>query len=297
MLVSLYVFRSLSDSNISNVLLLLVEKLSFSHLFLLAIFLVPLNYYLESLKWHFLVKKVQPFTFFQAFSGVLAGMAASFATPGGLGDYFGRILHASPGSREKLPAILLMCRMSQMVLTLFFGSLCIIFLLTYNKILASGLVWIGAACAISFSLSVIIFIYRIRIVNYILKKQVGLKLKKYVEVAATFSSKEIGQLFFLAFIRHMIFILQFVLLLSWFGVSDDYFLLFLGVNFIFLCKSILPVFFELGAREYAAVIFFSFFGLAVEPALLACLMLWLLNIVVPSLAGLPFLLRLKASAS
>lgn len=295
-LLSLYIFWTLRETNILFLISLLSEKaLSDSLLFFLPFLLIGANYGVESLKWQLLVSRIQSFTFYQAVSGVLAGMAASFATPGGVGDYFGRVLSSVPGSRVKLPAVLLMCRLAQMLITVIFGSASLLILFVYNHFVPEYLQLLSWISVFSFFLISLGFVFRVRVVKLVSGTKMGNHLTRFIQVIAGFSGKEISSLFFLAFIRHTLYVVQFILLLHLFGASGELSFLFLAVNFIFLCKSFLPVFFELGAREYAAVLFFSFFSFPVEPALIACLVLWFFNIVIPSLAGLPFLLNLKSS--
>ena len=74
------------------------------------------------------------------------------------------------------------------------------------------------------------------------------------------------------------------------------FLSFSGGTYIFLAKSVLPTInflSDLGIREYAAVTFFEKFNVPLVPTLSASLTLWILNILIPTLGGIPWMLSLK----
>ena len=74
--------------------------------------------------------------------------------------------------------------------------------------------------------------------------------------------------------------------------------LWAGVALVFFAKSAIPqvTLGDLGVREGAAVFFLGAYGVAPAAALDASLALFALNLVLPSLAGVPLLLRLRLQA-
>jgi uncharacterized membrane protein YbhN (UPF0104 family) len=69
----------------------------------------------------------------------------------------------------------------------------------------------------------------------------------------------------------------------------------MGVAFVFLVKSVIPTLFDLGVREFSAVYFFSKFGFSPEPVMISSLILWIVNILIPSLVGTFLVFDLKIS--
>ncbi|MEX2590199.1 MAG: hypothetical protein WD334_08335, partial [Chitinophagales bacterium] len=62
-------------------------------LFLLgALFLMPVNWILESLKWKMLMQRIEPLTFTNSFRSVLSGVTFTMFTPNRIGEYAGRFL-------------------------------------------------------------------------------------------------------------------------------------------------------------------------------------------------------------
>ncbi|MEQ9166951.1 MAG: hypothetical protein RLO12_11885, partial [Fulvivirga sp.] len=61
-------------------------------LLLLVILLMPVNWFIEGLKWKIIAGKIVHLSKWQAFKGILSGLTIGFATPHGIGDYLGRIM-------------------------------------------------------------------------------------------------------------------------------------------------------------------------------------------------------------
>ena len=129
----------------------------------------------------------------------------------------------------------------------------------------------------------------------------GLKrFRKYFDIISQYSYQEIVFLLGLAFLRYIIFALQFYLLLYFFGVSTDHLLLIAGVTWTLFAKSSIPSFnflSDLGVREFSALYFFSYYSVDNTLVLLASFTLWCLNLLIPALIGLAGLLRMKIFAA
>ena len=62
--------------------------------------------------------------------------------------------------------------------------------------------------------------------------------------------------------------------------------IFVAVPAVFALKTLLPIsFLDLGVREAAAVLVFSALNVAEEPALVASILVFALNVLLPALAG------------
>jgi hypothetical protein len=88
----------------------------------------------------------------------------------------------------------------------------------------------------------------------------------------------------------MIFGLQYFLLLIIFIPELPVYIILGGVACIFLMKTIIPsVLGALGIREVSGMLYFGVFGIEPEMIILPSLMIWFFNVVIPSIAGIPFL--------
>lgn len=260
-------------------------------IFIAVLFLLPVNWGLEAVKWKLLVSNNGKFSFTESLKGVLTGVALGFATPHGLGDYFGRILQLNIHDREKLVGSVLLTRLSQFSVTLIFGlfSFLYFFHLRFNEDpLISYLI-------VSISLFALVLFFGLLTFHhqFLMILKLFPFIWKYCRALEDYSRADIFRIFLFSILRYLVFSLQFVLLLFIFNVSNDPWILFLGVNFVFLAKSIIPTLFELGVREYAAVYFFSAFALSDYDIVQASLCLWIINLLFPAIIGMFLVFKLK----
>jgi uncharacterized membrane protein YbhN (UPF0104 family) len=106
---------------------------------------------------------------------------------------------------------------------------------------------------------------------------------------------ESGVLVGLSAVRYVVFSAQFVLLVHAFAPAAPWGPVAAGVAVVFLVKSALPqlTLGDLGVREGAAVFVLAGAGVAPAEALNASLAVFVVNLVLPALAGVPLLSRLR----
>jgi uncharacterized membrane protein YbhN (UPF0104 family) len=252
---------------------------------------------MEALKWKYSIKRIEKISFLRSFRGVLTGVTLGFATPFNLGDYAGRILQLNDHERAKGIGAVFVNRIAQFYMTLLFGSFSFFYILhnlypgSSNDDLFTFELKVVLICLnIIFAL---LLIFHKRILTYIRQLPVLQKIYPYLQIIANYSNKELVYLFLLSFLRYLVFSFQFLILLYLFRVSTDLIILFVGVNFIFFVKSVVPTFFDLGVRESAAVYFFTLVNCAAQNALFASISLWFINILIPAMIGLFLIFRIK----
>jgi len=59
---------------------------------LYVLFLMPVNWGIEIVKWRYMILKIERITFYKSLKAVLVGITFSSFTPNRVGDYFGRAL-------------------------------------------------------------------------------------------------------------------------------------------------------------------------------------------------------------
>lgn len=229
-----------------------------------------MNWLFEAYKWRALVRPVQPITLSQSYQSVLSGISLSIATPRALGDYAGRVLSLKGKQRLQALPLVGVARITQMVPTAAMGLFGIGYMWKYLP-LRQPSVWmiVGGGLILS---CMVILIPRIR--------------KKWRQLP---SFSTLLCVTALSFGRYFIFTTQFLLLLYICNVEATIDVLFAGVTWIFLVKSILPslsTFADLGVRELSAVLFFEAAGVPIIPVVSASLLLWIVNLLLPSLLGL-----------
>ncbi|MEQ8928079.1 MAG: hypothetical protein RLO81_19840 [Fulvivirga sp.] len=248
---------------------------------ILVLFLMPINWLLEALKWKILVSKISAISLTDSLRGVLAGLTLSFATPHGIGDYFGRILSVQQRGRKGLVGSLFISRSTQMIATAIFGLVGLDYLYGFWLPFA-GLVIIMFAIVTAFVL-----------INWLSQFEI---FGRYLFIVREYSKHILLAVQFLSMLRYLVFALQFLIILKAILPSIETPLAFAGSTYIFLAKSILPSFnflSDLGIREYSAIYFFERYDVVLIPVVNASLLLWFINILIPTLVGIPAMLKLK----
>lgn len=257
------------------------------YLLILLLLLMPLNWLLEAMKWKKLAKPIVHLSIVPAFKGVLSGLSMAFITPHGLGDYFGRILLLQEKDRTKLIGGILLGRLMQMLATLMFGGIGIYLL--YGAQFTTLYYVLVVCVVVSF-----LVLKGIKLGNNI--KLID-KLKYYLGLINEYRLKTMFAVMLLSLLRYVVFCIQFVIALSIFSEISSI-LKFAGTTWIFLAKSVLPSFnflSDLGVREFSAVYFFDHFGAPLMPVLAASFLVWMVNILLPTIIGAQMVLKYKIS--
>jgi len=270
--------------------------------------LLPVNLILESIKWQFLMQKLEKITLWGAFKAVLAGITVSVFLPNRVGDYLGRVFVLKKADRLQATLSTILGSMAQFLTTVLFGLTALAFFLPHwldlsNKFNRWAL--IGLLFSIIITAFILVFAYlNFAVFSDLLRKISGRiynKVARYTEVFSWYNVKDLLYVLVISIVRYLIFSLQFYILLRIFQIHIDYLHAMMVIGFIYLLMSIIPTIAlsEIGVRGsvslYAFGLFFSFpmtEGLN-RQIIAASSALWLLNIALPAISGLLFIFRLK----
>ncbi|UYZ60720.1 flippase-like domain-containing protein [Hymenobacter latericus] len=263
----------------------------------LALLLVPLNWALEAWKWWRLARHLEPVSFARSFRAVLVGLTLGFVTPNRVGDYAGRLLELKNRRPEALGAVFL-GRYCQLIITLLAGA-------------AGGLYFVARAIGHTYPAVVgglvltavlgagllLLPLYRSRyLLEAVLQWRPLGRFRRYVANLPHYPARVLHEVLLVSGLRYAVFTAQFGLLLWAYGAQAPLGAALAAIAGTFLLKSLVPslnALTDVGARELSATHLFGLLGLPVLPVLSASLSLWVLNIALPSAAGLLFVLRLK----
>jgi hypothetical protein len=247
----------------------------------LVIVLMPLNWAFESAKWKLLLNKIHKISLVDSYKSVLLGATLGNLSPFMIGDFIGRLRDVPSGSKAKAGIALLLGNGMQMFVLILLGKVGyeIIF---YSNNLAET----TANTIIRHTLTVLI------IIGFLFFSK-RIKLPKFnatdfLNALNDYSRSTIFALFNWAFIRHLLFTIQFVVLLEVFEVNLPVYLLIGLVSIIFLFKTlgaVLGMFGDIVSRQLTAAYFFGLYAVQIEPVLAAATLLWIINIFVPMLVG------------
>ncbi len=270
--------------------------------------LMPLNYALESQKWRIMVRPFYPsLKLFPATVAVFAGMAAGIFTPNRIGEYAGRILFLKEGKRVEAIIATFVDRICQLVVTLVCGLLALgalfalpdrnLVMLILGNPLSQG-IFIFLAIVLGV-LGVLLVLAPKRFAAMIPSRwNKATWIRKTRFALQNLELRLVSQVMGLALLRYFVFSSQYVMLMYAFDYQGNWALAYMMVALIFLGKSVLPVMgvFELGVRESVALLVMTAFAATEATALGSTLMLYLVNILLPTLLGVVAMQRIRVYA-
>jgi Lysylphosphatidylglycerol synthase TM region len=263
--------------------------------------LMPLNWYLEMLKWRPLLARYEDLSAWRAFQAVIAGISVSLFTPNRVGEFGGRMLFVRRANQWKSAVINWVGNFCQFMILLTGGTAGLLWFmerfLDPDPWIARVFVWVAL---LSLSLLYLIF-FNIRFLLPAARRiPVLQKLRPYlrdVQILADFRRRELLLILALSALRYGVYSTQYLLLLYFFGINTGILEGYGGIAAIFLMQSTLPLPPVAGllARGNLAVYVWSFFGGNEAGSLAATFILWIINLILPSLFGTFFLLNVNIS--
>ena len=258
-----------------------------SEFFLLVVVLtlLPINWLLESLKWQVIAANTN-LSLGQAVRGVVLGLTLDNVLPMGTGAISGRIISISHEDRIKVIPGIIIGQVMQSLITFFFGLYG--FWLVWAK--ASSLFhWqpVYTFSLISISLIAVLSVYFWQA-----------KIYKFLAPLAKYSIRQWGIIFIFSLSRYLVFLLQFMFLAIIFAPEIDAALILGCATWVFAAKTFMPKISnleKLGIRALAVVFFMNLFGQPLSGVLMAVILLWFINLAIPSIIGLIFFKDLKTS--
>lgn len=241
-----------------------------------AVVLLPLNWTLESIKWRILAGSAR-ISLQTAIRGVISGVALDNIMPASTGAVSGRVLTVEKASRMQVLPGILAGQVIQTIVTFLFGLAG--FSLAWSRNpdvfnwhpVHSVYILIGSALA-----GISLYLWKNKITEFI-KPIKQYSFDNWLKVSG------------LSFLRYLVFLIQFILLMQLFAPEIDLLLQLGCATFIFAARTFLPKVSNLerlGIRAMAAVFFLDLFAQPYAGVLYAVVSLWLINLVIPSLAGL-----------
>lgn len=255
--------------------------------FLLLLLLMVLNWVLEALRWQWLVRDIQPVSFYQSLRGVFSGIAIGLLTPRRIGDVGGRCMMMKPENRYQGLMAFGLGSLLQSGVTLFFGILSLLVILP-GEMLIRGQAATLLIMALIPGLLLILLIAKLPSLKPLLLKIPGLrKGHRSLDYLERQHVSQLMKVFFIGVVRYLVFSTQFVLLLDLFGTHIPLIHAYIAIGLMYFLITFIPVssLAELGIRGSIAAFTFSFFTPHTEGAILAASGLWIINLAVPALAG------------
>jgi MFS family permease len=269
----------------------------------IVVVLMFINWSIEAIKWKISIQNIQSVPFFRSFRAVLSGVSFSVSTPNRMGEYLGRVLYMDEGNRLRAVSLTIASSMSQLIITLFFGLMGLLWI--RSKIETGNMLkgiesslWLQV---LQYGVIIVLAILTVLYFRLSLLARLVEKLRngqKYVWLVS--SLKDIHatlllKLLSLSTIRYVVFVVQYFLLFRLFEVNIEWWQCLWAVSVIFLVLAIIPTFAiaELGIRGKVSLKLLELFSTNSLGITVATASIWLINLVVPAIAGSLFIVSVK----
>jgi hypothetical protein len=287
-LIAQRLYQSYSSENLSSV----KEIFTFynSLLIVLTILLLFLNWGIEVFKWQLFTKKIEKISFTKAWQSVWMGVCVGNLTPGRLGEFAGRVLFFKPEHRAKATTLHFVSGIVQLVVTIVMGCV--------GLLCFSGMIDVSYFNPILIAEGALLFVFTVllwRVNKVIVWLRKTNFLKKFDFTHLEIERSMLLKMLFLSAIRYIVFAIQFYLLLAACGVQGNLYHITGAITITYLLLSTIPMisFIEVAIRAFVVVLLFGGLGSNDWKLSIAATLLWLINIVIPSVVGYVFLVRNK----
>ena len=268
-------------------------------LIFIVVLMMFINWMLESLKWKFMIRKIEAISFFTSFRAIFSGITVSSFTPNRIGEYGGRVFCLEKSDRIQAVFITILCSMAQLLTTIIFGSFA--FFILHEQFLEDQHFIIEISRFSLFVLFVLNILFVLAyfniafLINFLWKFSFFNFLRQYINVISLFNFKDLLVTFLYSVFRYLIFSIQFLILLHVFSVDISLYDAILSVMLVFFFITLTPTITiaEIGVRGSMALLVFLKFSTNVIGILSSTFLLWIINLIIPAIIGSFFIFSLK----
>jgi hypothetical protein len=267
--------------------------------FAAALLLMAVNWSLEAIKWKQLVNHLMPMRWSRALLCVLSGVSFTMLTPNRMGEFLGRVLYMPDGSRMRAAALTSLSSLSQLIVTMAAGILglaCLQQLPSYADEWPPMLTNVFLAGTALAMLAALLLYFNVGGLVRILERWPPFARYSFImHPIGEIKNLELLKILGLAALRYLVFLLQYWLIFRWFDISIAAGWLAAGTAVMFLILAVVPTISlaEIGIRGQVGLFVFQLFTSQSLAILLATAAIWVINIILPALAGSLILLGVK----
>jgi uncharacterized membrane protein YbhN (UPF0104 family) len=260
------------------------------------VLLMILNWFLESLKWQYLAKKLTAISVWVAIEAVFCGLTWAIFTPNRIGEYGGRVMFLP--NRKRIHGIFAMAvgAFAQNVITNLVGvsaSLWFIYyFLNINPWLYLGLV----VLSVFFLGLFLIFYFNIKwLVGLLDRIKFLKKYHRFFEIMGRYNIDELLVVIGYSLARFFVFSFQYYLIIHLL-LPDIPFVSMMLTVFVFLfIQSAMPSLdlLDIGVRSFTAMHLFLYITNQQIAIIAAVSSIWLINLIIPAIIGSVFVFKMR----
>lgn len=269
-------------------------------LWMLAVLLLaPVNLAFESLKFRQLIRQFAPLSFWRTFKSILAGTTIAIFTPNRVGEYGGRLLFVESEHNWKTVIATMVGSLAQLLALLSFGLFGSVWfasqMLSPEPAILALMVSLGG---LLIGLLVFAF-FNIDLLVPLAKRIPGIyrfqKHFKHLLVLKNYTRAELRRALFFAMLRYFTYSLQYYFLLKFYAIPAPFIIGMAGIATIFFVQASIPLppLMGLLARGEIALFVWGMFSQNEVDILAATFSLFVINIAVPALLGMGFIVQIN----
>jgi len=255
-----------------------------------------LNWFLEALKWRFLVSPIQNISIWKAVQSVFCGLTIAVFTPNRIGEYGGRVFFLAPRKRMFGVAAMAVGAVGQMVITNVLGALAVVWFV--GKFIPVDF-WLYQALffiAVLFCLFFVIFFFNIHWIYRLFSSIRFLKkYHKFFKIFSRYKKAELFKVFLFSMARFTVFTVQYCLIIKLLLPAIPLFPMAMMIFILFFIQSALPSLdlLDIGVRSMTAAYFFSYITSQEIAVMASTACVWFVNLIVPAVLGSIFVFKLN----
>jgi len=258
--------------------------------------LMLLNWFLESLKWKYLVSNIERISLWKSIESVFCGLTWAIFTPNRIGEYGGRIFFLSPRKRVFGAIAMGVGAVGQMVITNVLGSFAILWFIWHFTDASTWVLYALFFLTTVFSLFFLLFYFNIRLLIGLLTSISFLKrFKKFIMVLARYNKRDLIVVFNYSLARFAVFTTQYCVVIQLLIPEIPFFSMVMMILILFFIQSALPSLdlLDVGVRAMTATYFFSFITHHEVAIMASTACIWLVNLIIPAILGSVFVFKLN----
>ncbi len=271
--------------------------------FYFALVLMPINWLLETIKWRQLTQSFANVTLWQSLKSILAGTTFSLLTPNRAGEYGGRLLVFPPEVRWEVVISTMVGSLSQILILISTGlGGLMIFLLQHSQPQAIVMQFLLVFGSIVVVLCFFCF-YNIDFLVAFARRIPWLYRYKntlrHLRLLEKYSTSQLTLSLFFAFLRYLTYTFQYYCMTMFFDLGVTWQTALPSIATIYLLQTGIPLppLVGLLARSEIALYIWGFSTSNSLAILASTFTLWVINLVIPALIGLIFVLQSNITKS
>src|ERR1035437_336217 len=258
--------------------------------------LLPFNWLLEAVKWKMLTSHVQKINLNTSIQAVLSGISTGFFTPNRVGELVGRVTFLEPGNRKAGITLSMMNSLTQNLIMALCGIPACLVYFSFS----SGKLHPDIEHFVFLTLTGILLFSTIYFTLPIWSRQLknsrlSLKIKTFTDCLSFYNGSDLLKIMLVSLLRYGVFCIQFYCMLWFFGIGLTTWQAIIAIPTTYLFVTFTPslAFSEAAVRSSYAVLIIGAFSGQVIGIALAGVCIWVVNFVLPMLAGSVIMMKKK----